>query len=93
MPLVLSVMANTTKVSATLPLVMKHFGAVEDVVVTLQNGSGLLAGSIGTGVGFGQTESTQLAAGEQVGQILALLLLGAVLKKWARSKERCERKR
>ena len=49
-------------------------------MVTLQNGSGLLAGSIGTGVGFGQTESTQLAAGEQVGQILALLLLGAVLK-------------
>ena len=54
-------------------------GAVEHVVVTLQHSGGLLAGSVGTGVGLGQTEGANLLAGQQVGQILHLLLLGAVL--------------
>ena len=55
-------------------------GAVEDVVVALQHRHGLLAGGIGTGVGLGQAEGADLLAGEQVRQVLALLLLGAVLK-------------
>ena len=54
-------------------------GAVEHIVVTLQNSGGLLAGSVGAGVGLGQAESADLLAAEQVGQILHLLLLGAVL--------------
>ena len=54
-------------------------GAVEHIVVTLQNSGGLLAGGVGAGVGLGQAESADLLAAEQVGQILHLLLLGAVL--------------
>ena len=54
--------------------------AVEDVVAVLVlDSSGLLAGSVGTGVGLSQTESADLAAAQQVGQVLPLLLLGAVL--------------
>ncbi len=55
-------------------------GAVEDVVVALQHGGGLLAGGVGTGVGLGQAEGADLLAGQQVRQVLHLLLLGAVLK-------------
>ena len=55
-------------------------GTVEDVVVALQHRQGLLAGGVCAGVGLGQAEGTDLLAGEQVGQILPLLLLGAVLK-------------
>ena len=55
-------------------------GAVEDVVVALQHGQGLLAGGVGAGVGLGQAEGADLLAAQQVGQVLALLLLGAVLK-------------
>ena len=60
----------------------KALGTVQDVVLAglIQNSGGLLAGSVGTGVGLGQTEGADLAAGAQVGQILHLLLLGAVLK-------------
>ena len=55
--------------------------AVEDIVaVLILDSSGLLAGSVGTGAGLGQTERADLAAGQQVGQILHLLLLGAVLE-------------
>ena len=53
-------------------------GAVQHIVIALQHGGGLLAGSVGTGVGLGQTEGADLAAGAQVGQILLLLLLSAV---------------
>ncbi len=52
--------------------------AVEHIVVALQHGGGLLAGGISTGAGLGQTKSAQLTATEQIGQILHLLLLGAV---------------
>ena len=54
--------------------------AIEDIVAVLVlDSGGLLAGSVGTGVGLGQTERTDLAAAQQVGQVLPLLLLGAVL--------------
>ena len=55
--------------------------AVEDVVaVLILDSDGLLAGSVRAGAGLGQTERADLAAGEKVGQILHLLLLGAVLE-------------
>jgi len=57
-------------------------GAVQDVVLAglIQHSGGLLALGVGTGAGLGQAESADLLAGAQVGQILHLLLLGAVLK-------------
>ena len=57
-------------------------GAVQDVVLAglIQHGGGLLALGVGAGAGLGQAESADLLAGAQVGQILHLLLLGAVLK-------------
>ena len=55
-------------------------GAVEDIVVALQHGGGLLAGGVGSGVGLGEAEGTDFLAAQQVGQVLLLLLLGAVLK-------------
>ena len=55
----------------------KALGAVENVVVTLQNGHSLLTGGIRAGVRLSQAERAQLAAGQQVGQILHLLLLRA----------------
>ena len=56
--------------------------AVEDVVLAglIQDGGGLLALCVGAGAGLGQAKCADLAAGAQVGQILHLLLLGAVLK-------------
>ena len=62
-------------------------GAVEDIVVALQHGHGLLAGGVGAGIGLSQAEGTDLLAGEQVRQILHLLLLGAVLKDGAQHRE------
>ena len=57
-------------------------GAVQNVVLAglVQHGGGLLALGIGAGAGLGQAESADLLAGAQVGQILHLLLLGAVLE-------------
>ena len=53
--------------------------AVEDVVLAglIELGDRLLAGGVGAGVRLGQAEGAQLAAGQQVGQILHLLLLRA----------------
>ena len=48
-------------------------------MVALVLGDGLLHGGVGAGAGLGQGESAQLLAGEQAGQILLLLLLGAEL--------------
>ena len=64
----------------------EYLGAVEHIVVALKHGGGLLTGGVGTGAGLGQTERADLAAGQQVGQILHLLLLGAVLKNGSAAK-------
>ncbi len=58
----------------------KALGAVKYIVVAIQHSHGLLAGGVGSGAGLGKAESADLLAGKQVGQILLLLLLGAVLK-------------
>ena len=54
--------------------------AVEHVVIAVEHRDGLLTGGVGTGVGLGQTERADLAAGQEIGEVLLLLLLGAVLK-------------
>ena len=56
----------------------KALGAVENVVVTLQNGHSLLTGGIRAGVRLSQAKSTQLAAAEKIRQILHPLLLCTV---------------
>ncbi len=57
-------------------------GAVENVVLAglIQDSGGLLTLGVRTGAGLGQAEGADLLAGAQVGQVLHLLLLGAVLK-------------
>ena len=59
----------------------EDLGAVEDPVLPLlvQHGHGLLALGVGAGAGLGQAEGAQPLAGAQLGQVLLLLLLGAVL--------------
>ena len=49
-------------------------------MVALKHGGGLLTGGVGTCAGFGKAERAYLLAAEQGGQILHLLLLGAVLE-------------
>ena len=56
----------------------EDLGAVHHIVVALQLGLGLTLGSVGTGVGLSQSEGADLVTGGQHGQILGLLLLGAV---------------
>ena len=56
----------------------EDFAAVEDIVVALQDGSGLGAAGVGSGVGLRQAEGADLLALGQGHQVLALLLLGAV---------------
>ena len=58
----------------------EYLGTVEHVVVALKHGGGLLTGGVCTGAGFGKAERAYLLAAEQGGQILHLLLLGAVLE-------------
>ena len=58
----------------------EDFLPVQEVVVPHVLGGGLGAAGVGAGVGLGEAEGPQLLAGAQVGQILLLLLLGAVLK-------------
>ncbi len=57
----------------------KYLLPVDDVFVSLAHGPGLQAGSIGAGIGFGDSEGlqSQLAASD-LRQIAALLLVGAV---------------
>ena len=47
-------------------------------MVAFQLGLGLALGGVGTGVGLGEGESAHLMAGGQHGEVLFLLLLGAV---------------
>ena len=49
-------------------------------MISLQHRGGLLSGSIGTGIGLGQAKGADPLAGAELGQVLLLLLLGAVLK-------------
>ena len=56
----------------------EDFAAVEDIVVALQDGGGLGAAGVGSGVGLRQAEGADLLALGQGHQVLALLLLGAV---------------
>ena len=56
----------------------EDFAAVEDIVVALQDGGGLSAAGVGSGVGLRQAEGADLLALGQGHQVLALLLLGAV---------------
>ena len=56
----------------------EDFAAIEDIVVALQTGLGQCLGGVGAGVRLGQRKCTDLAAGCQHGQILCLLLGGAV---------------
>ena len=58
----------------------EDLGAVEDVLVTLQDSSGAHAVGVGAGAGLGQTHGTQLLALSQGNQVLLLLLLGAELQ-------------
>ena len=58
----------------------EDLGAVDDIVVALQTGLRLGFGGVGAGVGFSDAHTAQHAALGQHGQILALLLLGAVLQ-------------
>ena len=57
-------------------------GAVQDPVLAglIQDSSGLLALSVGTSAGLGQTEGADPLALAQLGQILHLLFLGTMLK-------------
>ena len=48
-------------------------------MVALVNGEGLLALGVGTGTGLGQAERADPLAAAQLGQVLGLLLGGAVL--------------
>ena len=59
----------------------EDLGAVEDPVLPLlvQHGGGLLALGIGAGARLGQAERADPLAGAQLGQVILLLLLGAVL--------------
>ena len=59
----------------------EDLGAVENPVLALlvQHGHGLLPLGVGAGAGLGQAEGAQPLAGAQLGQVLLLLLLGAVL--------------
>ena len=58
----------------------EDLSAVQEPVVAHVDSLGLLSGCVGTRVGFGQTESAELLAGEQVGQVLCLLLVSAVVE-------------
>ena len=60
----------------------ENLGAVQDVVFAglVQHGGGLLALGVGARAGLGQAEGADPLAGAQLGQVLHLLLLGAVLK-------------
>ena len=49
-------------------------------MVAFEYGEGLLSGGVGAGVGFGQAERADFTPGEQVGEVLLLLRLGAVLE-------------
>ena len=57
----------------------EDLAAVEHPVVALVLGHRLLHGGVGARAGLGQAESAQPLAGGQLGQVLLLLLLGAVL--------------
>src|SRR5699024_6148837 len=57
----------------------KDLGAVELPVVALVHGVGLLDLGVGAGAGLGQAESADPLAAAQLGQVLGLLLRGAVL--------------
>ena len=56
----------------------EDLGTVHHIVVTLQASLGLALGGVGTGVGLGQGEGAHLVAGGEHGQVLGLLLGGAV---------------
>ena len=56
----------------------EDFGPVHHVVVAFQLGLGLALGGVGTRVGLGEGEGAHLMAGGQHGEVLLLLLLGAV---------------
>ena len=55
-----------------------HLGAVDDVVVAVEPRSGADALQVRAGVGLGEADAGAALAGGQVGQVLLLLLLGAV---------------
>ena len=57
----------------------EDLGAIEDPVVAIQHGKGLLTLCVGAGARLSQTESTNPFAAAQLGQVIFLLLLGAVL--------------
>jgi len=57
----------------------EDLGAIEDPVVAIQHGKGLLTLCVGAGARLSQTESTNPLAAAQLGQVIFLLLLGAVL--------------
>src|SRR5699024_756556 len=57
----------------------KDLGAVQQPAVLTLHGVGLLALGVGAGAGLGQAESAQPLAAAQLGQVLGLLLGGAVL--------------
>ena len=53
-------------------------GAVDDVVIAIELGGGLDALQVRAGLGLGQANATATLTGGQVGQVLLLLLFGAV---------------
>ena len=55
----------------------EDFGAVDDIIITVPNGSGLEPGYIGTGVGFGEPEGNQMFAGGQFGKISPFLFFAS----------------
>src|SRR5699024_8981090 len=57
----------------------EDLGAVQQPAVLTLHGVGLLALGVGAGAGLGQAESAQPLAAAQLGQVLGLLLGGAVL--------------
>ena len=52
--------------------------AVDDVVVAVADGAGLEGGEVGAGLGLGEALAPHVFAGEDAGDVLLLLLVGAV---------------
>ena len=58
----------------------EHLGAVDDVLVALLFGHGLLGGGVRAGAGFGQAESGEFLTSGEIGDILFLDRVGGVLQ-------------
>ncbi len=66
----------------------EDFAAVEDVVVALEDGGGLSPPASDPALGSVRPKAPIFSPLGQGHQVLALLLLGAVRRKWARSLRR-----